>query len=88
MATRTYRETHYPSDTMDICEENIEMFFRFMYERHMIWHNRFVKKLPKKEWTDGEVKSLTDYVARYSWGHYDPIATITKWWEQYKQQIK
>jgi hypothetical protein len=43
---------------------------------------------PKKEWTDEEVKSLTDYVARYSWGHYDPIATITKWWEQYKQQIK
>jgi hypothetical protein len=45
-------------------------------------------KANSAKWTDEEVKSLTDYVARYSWGHYDPIATIKKWWEQYKQQIK
>ena len=65
MATRTYRETHYPSESIDVCEENIEMFFRFMYNRHMIWHRRFVEKLPKKEWTNDAILKETKYTNIY-----------------------
>lgn len=62
---RTYRDEYYPSVEIDFCEENLEMFFKFMYERHMIWHRRFVKKMPKDKWTDDPILKVTKYTNIY-----------------------
>lgn len=62
---RDYREKVYPSDTLEICEENIEMFFRFMYERHMIWHRRFVDRLSRDQWTNDPILKVTKYTNIY-----------------------
>ena len=43
------------------------------------------KEQSDKQWTDEEVNSLIHYLSKYSWGHYDPVSSIMKWWELYKQ---
>ena len=45
----------------------------------------YIQKQSSKQWTDEEVNSLISYLSKYSWGHYDPVAGITKWWESYKE---
>jgi hypothetical protein len=49
---------------------------------------RIDERAKGKQWTDKEVNILISYLSKYSWGHYNPVASIIKWWEQYKQQIK
>jgi len=43
---------------VEVYQPNLEEFFRFMHERHMIYVRRFVKKLPPP-WTDNPI--LRDY---------------------------
>lgn len=39
-----------PDSELDVCEENLEMFWYWIYERHRIWRKRFLKKQPAP-WT-------------------------------------
>ncbi len=52
---RTYRDELYPSKELDICQENIDLFFTFMYRRHNAWRNRFIKHKPRKKWTNDKI---------------------------------
>lgn len=47
-----------PSDTLDVCEENKELFFELMHERMCIWKRRFMDRKPRP-WTNNEI--LRDY---------------------------
>ena len=47
-----------PSDNIDVCEENKELFFDLMHERMAIWKRRFIDK-QDRPWTDNEI--LRDY---------------------------
>ena len=62
---RDYRATEYPSDTIEVAQDNVDMFFKFMWERHNIWINRFKKKLPKDQWTNDEILKHTKYTNIY-----------------------
>lgn len=62
---RDYRATEYPSDTIEIEQSNIDTFWRFAWERHNIWVNRFKKKLPKDQWTNDEILKHTKYTNSY-----------------------
>jgi len=62
---RTYRDEIYPPKTMEVCQENLDQFFQFMYERHMIWHRRFVLKLPQSEWTNDPILKEYKYTNIY-----------------------
>lgn len=41
-------------DTCGINEDNLDLFFRMIYERQMIWKRRFIDKLPKP-WTSDKI---------------------------------
>jgi hypothetical protein len=43
-----------PSSTLDIYEPNIELFFKTMYERLMIWKRRFIDK-KERPWTKDKI---------------------------------
>lgn len=43
-----------PSVELDICEENLDLFFKTMFERQVIWKKRFVDKLPAP-WTKNKI---------------------------------
>lgn len=62
---RTYRDEYYPSDKMDYCEENMDAFFKFMHVRHLIWYRRFIKKLPRDNWTKDPILKVTKYTNIY-----------------------
>jgi hypothetical protein len=63
-----------------ICEEDIRQRERQAFKAGAEW-----QKESGKQWTDEEVNSLIHYLSKYSWGHYDPVSSIMKWWELYKQ---
>jgi len=65
MGIRQYRDLYYPEDTMEVCEKNIDDFFNFMYERHMIWRRRFIDKLPKEQWTENLILKNYKYTNIY-----------------------
>lgn len=62
---REYRKTHYPVETMEVCQENLDMFFNFANERHLIWHRRFIEKLPQEQWTNDPILKNTKYTNDY-----------------------
>jgi hypothetical protein len=62
---RTYRDELYPSVEMDVCEDNVKMFFTFLKNRHDIWHNRFKKILPRDKWTKDPILKETKYTNIY-----------------------
>lgn len=62
---REYRKEKYPSFELDVCQENIDLFFTFMHDRHTAWRNRFIKKLPRDQWTDNEILKKTKYTNIY-----------------------
>ncbi len=72
---RDYRATHYPDETMEICQENIDLFFNFMNERHNIWHRRFIEKLPREQWTEDPILKTTKYT-----NIYRELDRGTLWW--------
>lgn len=43
-----------PDESLDICEEYLELFFKTMFERQEIWYNRNIEKKPKP-WTKDEI---------------------------------
>lgn len=43
-----------PEPNREVCAENLNMFFRSMAERHLIWKRRFVEKKPQP-WTNDPV---------------------------------
>lgn len=49
-------ETFLPPKTEEVNEKNLNEFFRLMYERQEIWHNRFILKQPKP-WTKDSILS-------------------------------
>lgn len=49
---------HLPSDDLDVCEENFNLFFQTMFERQEIWYKRFMLK-QERPWT--EDKFFKDY---------------------------
>jgi hypothetical protein len=65
MGIRQYRDLYYPEDTMEVCEGNIDDFFNFIYERHMIWRRRFIDKLPKEQWTNNAILKNYKYTNIY-----------------------
>ncbi len=62
---RDYVETHYPSDKLEVDQNNLDMFFVFANERHNIWHRRFIEKLPREQWTDDPILKVTKYTNDY-----------------------
>jgi len=65
MAQRAYRREHYPDETIEECQENIDGFFKFMHERHLIWRRRFIKNLPREKWTNDHILKTTKYTNIY-----------------------
>lgn len=45
---------HLPSTDLELCEENFELFFKIMFDRQEIWHNRFILK-KERPWTENEI---------------------------------
>jgi hypothetical protein len=39
-----------PDENLEICEENLKLFFKTMFERQEVWHNRFILK-KERPWT-------------------------------------
>ena len=62
---REYREELYPPEDDEVCIENINMFIKFMYDRHMVWVNRFERGLPKEKWTDNKILKTYKYTNVY-----------------------
>lgn len=62
---RDYRATEYPPDTEKFNQSNIDMFWNFIWERHQIWINRFIKKLPREQWTTDSILKVTKYTNIY-----------------------
>lgn len=62
---RAYRDEIYPPVTMDVCQENIDDFFLFMWKRHDIWRRRFIKKYEKDRWTKDKILKQFKYTNVY-----------------------
>ena len=69
-------------DDRTIVPENLEIFFRFLYERQSIWYNRFVLKLPRDEWTDDPYLTKSKYT-----NVYRELDRGTIWWFKYIASI-
>jgi hypothetical protein len=39
-----------PDESLDVCEENLHLFFKTMFDRQQIWYKRFIKK-QEAPWT-------------------------------------
>lgn len=53
-------------------------FFQFIYDRQMVWHNRFVKQLPQADWTNDPIFKRTKYT-----NVYRELDRGTLWLEDY-----
>ena len=49
------------NDDRSIVPSNLESFYRFLYDRQAVWHNRFVKKLPRENWTEDPYLKKSKY---------------------------
>ena len=58
-----------------IVPENLESFYRFVYERQRVWHNRFMLELPRDEWTDDKFLKISKYT-----NVYRELDRGTVWW--------
>jgi hypothetical protein len=65
VGTRLYRDEFYPPVEHEICQENIDDFFRFVHERHQIWRKRFILKLSQEEWTNNPILKTYKYTNVY-----------------------
>lgn len=65
MGIRLYRDEFYPPIEQEMCQENIDDFFRFVHERHQIWRNRFILKLPQEKWTNNSILKTYKYTNVY-----------------------
>jgi len=88
MGQRSYRDEYYPSEDLEVCQENIDEFFKFMHERHMIWHRRFVEKLPREDWTENHIFRTTKYTNIYRQLDRGSLWYIEKIMKPYKLKLK
>ena len=58
-----------------IVEENIKAFYEFIYQRQLVWHNRFVLKLPREKWTKDPYLKNSKYT-----NIYRELDRGTLWW--------
>ena len=54
-----------PKSDKNVIPENLEEFFRFIYERQAIWYRRFELKLPREDWTDDPILKKYKYTNVY-----------------------
>lgn len=54
-----------PTSEKDVIKKNLRGFFRFVFERQRIWHRRFVRELPRKNWTKDPILSKYKYTNVY-----------------------
>ena len=52
-------------ENVNISQDNLKGFYTFIYKRHMAWHNRFVLKLPREQWTDDPILIRSKYTNVY-----------------------
>lgn len=45
--------------------EELNTYWRFVYERHSIWHRRFILKLPRERWTQDEILKKIKFTNMY-----------------------
>jgi hypothetical protein len=62
---RTYRDELYPSKELKVYMPNLKLFFQFMRDRQLAWHNRFVEHLPRDKWTTNKILQVTKYTNVY-----------------------
>jgi hypothetical protein len=65
MGSRAYRDQYYPSAELEVCQESLDQFFKFMYDRHMVWVRRFKEKLSEEKWTDDLILKTYKYTNVY-----------------------
>lgn len=53
-----------PPETMEICEENFELFFNVMHERMAIWKRRFIDK-KDRPWTEDKILAGSKFTNVY-----------------------
>ena len=59
----------------NIVPDNLESFYRFVYERQRVWHNRFMLELPREEWTEDQYLKTSKYT-----NVYRELDRGTVWW--------
>ena len=62
-------------DDININKENLKSFYSFIYKRHKVWHNRFVLKLPREDWTNDKALRKSRYT-----NVYRELDRGTLWW--------
>lgn len=62
---RLYRNEIYPSAEHKVYTPNLILFFQFMADRQDCWHNRFVLKKPRADWTSNPILRVTKYTNVY-----------------------
>jgi hypothetical protein len=43
-----------PNENLELCQENLDLFFETMYERQLIWKRRFIEK-KERPWTNNKI---------------------------------
>jgi len=59
---RDYRD-QYPDANLDVCQENVDDFWKFIAERHAIWERR--ARGEDRPWTDNPILATTHYTNVY-----------------------
>lgn len=92
---REYREKLYPSNELETCQENIDMFFTFMHKRQLIWYRRFKKRLSKSKWTKDPILKETKYTNVYRqldrgslWSYHIIIRPAWLWTDKTEDDFK
>ena len=62
-----------PDENLDVCEENLKLFWYWIYERQNIWYKRFMKK-SSAPWTKDPI--LNDY--KFT-NVYRELDRVSKW---------
>ena len=59
-----YKTNYKPIDKVYV-PKRLRSFYTFIYERQLVYYNRFVLKLPREEWTTNEIFKTTKYTNVY-----------------------
>lgn len=57
-------KVHLPDESLDICEENLHLFFETMFERQEIWYKRTILK-EERPWTENEILKNSKFTNVY-----------------------
>ena len=58
-------KTTYESTSEQYVSKRLRSFYTFIYDRQLVYHNRFIKKLPRDQWTSNEIFKTTKYTNVY-----------------------